>query len=219
MNRPLASRQRHPSAILVAGSVAVLALPFLLGVVSAQGARTLAIDPAGSHVTIAVGRSGVLGGLAGHDHEVLASAVSGKVVVDATDWARSSVTLAFDASKLTVTGKGEPAADVPAVQSAMLSEHVLDVTRFSTIAFRSSRVSAKPGPTGIDMVIDGDFTLHGVTHPLTVRGMVTMESSGLTVRGTCTIKQTEFGMVPPSAAGGTVKAKDDVRVDFVLKAR
>jgi polyisoprenoid-binding protein YceI len=218
MDRTLSSRRRRSPAILLAGSAAMLALPFLLGVASAQGARTLTIDPAGSRVFIEVGRSGLLG-FAGHDHEVLASAVNGRAEVDPTNWARSVVTLEFDASKLKVTAKGDPPSDVPEVERVMLSERVLDVKRFPAVAFRSRRVTATLGPSGIGLVIDGDFTLHGVTRALTVRSTVTMESTGLTARGTCAIRQTEFGMEPVTAGGGTVRVKDEVRVDFVLKAR
>jgi polyisoprenoid-binding protein YceI len=195
-----------------------LALPFLFGVVLEQDARTFNIDPAGSRVLIQVGHSGVFG-FAGHDHEILAAAVSGRVRGYPNDWARSAVTLEFDSSKLKVTGKGEPASDVPDVQSVMLSERVLDVKRFPTVSFRSRRVTATAGTSGIGLVIEGDLTLHGVTRPLTVRSTVSLESTGLTARGTCVIRQTEFGMEPVTAAGGTIKVKDELRVDFVLKAR
>ncbi len=184
-----------------------------------QSAGSLIIDAASSRVTIDVGKSGAFS-FAGHSHEVLAPAVTGRVTFNPTDWAHSAVVLQFDASALKVTGKGDPPADVPKVQAVMLSDEVLDVRRYPTVAFRSRRVSATPRtPTTVDLSIDGDLTLHGATRPLTVRATSTLESDGMTVRGAFPIKQTDFGMTPVTAAGGTVRVKDEVQVQFVIKAR
>jgi polyisoprenoid-binding protein YceI len=206
---------------VAAWSCGAIVLASLSGVaaLTMQGPSTLTIDAANSRVVIEVGRSGMFG-FAGHDHEVIAPAVAGRVTFDPADWQRSAVALQFDASALKVTGKGDPPADVPKVQSVMLSEQVLDVGRFQTVAFKSRRVSATPRtPNAVDLVIDGELTLHGQTRPMTIRAATTLEPDGLTARGAFTIKQTEFGMTPVTAGGGTVRVKDDVRVQFDLKAR
>jgi YceI-like domain len=54
------------------------------------------------------------------------------------------------------------------------------------------------------------LTLHGQTRPITVE---IRESSGHYV-GASRFKQTEFGMKPVKVAGGTIKVKDEVRVEF-----
>jgi polyisoprenoid-binding protein YceI len=185
----------------------------------AQGPTVLTIDPAASRVSIDVGRTGLFG-FAGHNHEVLAPAVSGRVTFDPADWPHAAVSLEFDASALTVTGKGDPPADVPVVQRIMLGAEVLDVKRYPTIAFRSRRVSATPrSTTTVDLVIDGDLTLHGVTRPLTIRASGSLEPTGVTARGGFSLKQTDFGMHPVTAGGGTVRVKDELAVQFVLVAR
>jgi polyisoprenoid-binding protein YceI len=185
----------------------------------AQGPQVFTIDPSNSHVLIQVGKEGMFG-FAGHAHEVLAPGVSGRVSVEPNDLQRSTVSLEFNAAALKVSEKGEPAADVPQVQQVMLSEQVLDVKRFPTVAFRSRRVSAAP-PTvkGAAVVIEGDITLHGVTRPLTIHASATVQADRLTARGTFVIKQTDFGIRPVTAGGGTVKVKDEVQVEFVLEAR
>jgi polyisoprenoid-binding protein YceI len=179
----------------------------------------LAIDAAESHVTILVGKAGVLS-FAGHAHEVVAPAVRGSVAFDPTDWPHASVSLEFDAAALRVTGKGESASDVPTVQHTMLGEQVLDVQRFSTIAFTSRRVAvAFDGLHAAAVTIDGDMTLHGTTRPMTIKASATVDASGhVTATGAFTLKQTDFGLVPVTAAGGTVRVKDDVEIQFVLKA-
>lgn len=184
-----------------------------------QGPQVFTIDAAASHVVIHVGKTGMFG-FAGHAHEVLAPSVTGRVSVEPDDWQRSSVSLEFDVAALKVDGKGEPPADVPQVQQVMLSEQVLDVKRFPTVAFRSRRVSAAPqAANGAVLAIEGDLTLHGVTRPLTIHASATRQAERLTTRGTFVIKQTDFGIRPVTAGGGTVKVKDEVQVEFVLEAR
>lgn len=187
--------------------------------VGMEGPTVLTIDAAASRVTIEVGKSGAFS-FAGHSHEVLAPAVSGRVTFDPTDWARSAVSLQFDASALKVTGKGDPPSDVPKVQEVMLSDRVLDAKRFPVVAFRSRSVAATPrSPSTVDLVIAGDLTLHGQTRQVTLRSTATLEPGGLIVRGAFPIRQTEFGMTPVTAGGGTVRVKDDVQVQYLLKAR
>lgn len=184
-----------------------------------QGPKILTIDPADSHVTILVGKAGVLR-FAGHTHEIETSAVRGRVRFDPADWPHASVSLEFDAAALRVTGKGEPASDVPAVERTMLGEQVLDVQRFPTISFRSRRVSAAfSGAHAAILTIDGDLTLHGETRPITVRTSATVDASGrVTATGTFTLKQSDFGMVPVAAAGGTIRVKNEINIRFVLTA-
>ncbi len=208
------------AARLAAFSIAlVLAWAFAAAAAGMQAPRVMTIDAASSRVEISVGRSGVFG-FAGHNHEVIAPAVSGRVSFDPADWTRSSVSVKFDASALKVTGKGDPPQDVPKVQEVMLSDQVLDVKRFPAISFESRSVSARPhGAGAFDLVIEGDLTLHGVTRPLTVRATSNLDPRGMTVRGAFAIKQTDFGMEPVTAAGGTVRTKDEVGVQFAIAAR
>jgi polyisoprenoid-binding protein YceI len=183
------------------------------------GPTVLTIDAAESRVVIIVGKTGVFG-FAGHAHEVVAPSVGGRVTFDPADWRRASVSLDVDASKLRVTGKGESPADVPEVQRVMLSGQVLDVTRFPKITFQSRRVSVTVRTaTSADVLIEGDMTLHGTMRPMAIRVAVTLDAGGrVTARGSFSLKQTEFGMVPVTAVGGAVRVKDELDIEFVLKA-
>jgi polyisoprenoid-binding protein YceI len=184
-----------------------------------RGPTVLTIDPGESRVTILVGKAGMMS-FAGHVHEVVAPAVRGRVTFDPMDWPHASVSLEFDAAALRVSGKDEAASDVPAVEKAMLGAQVLDVERFPTVAFQSRRLSVVIGASGsAALTIDGDMTLHGKTRPMTIRASATVDASGrVTATGAFTLKQTDFGIVPVTAAGGTIRVKDDVDIQFVLKA-
>ena len=192
---------------------------WLVGQAAVPGSTVLAIDPAQSRVVIDVGKTGMFS-FAGHAHEVATSSVGGRVSFDPVDWSRASVSLDFDAAALRVTGKGERASDVPEVQRAMLSDKVLDVARFPKITFQSRRLSVKVlSATSADVVIEGDMMLHGTTRPMTIRAAVTLDAGGgVTARGSFVLKQTDYGMVPVTVAGGAVRVKDELDVHFVLKA-
>jgi len=185
-----------------------------------SGPTVLTVDAANSQVVIQVGKAGVFG-FAGHAHEVAAGDIRGLVIFDRADLSGASVSLEFEAAALRVTGKDEPPADVAEVQRVMLSDRVLDVKRFSAISFRSKRVSVSARTaTSADLLIEGDLTLHGTTRPITVRASATFDAGGrLTARGSCPLMQSDFGMMPVTAAGGAVRVRDEVDIQFVLKAR
>lgn len=146
--------------------------------------------------------------------------MSGTVEVDRTEPARSTVAVEFQASALKVTGKGEPAADVPEVQRTMQGEQVLDTGRHPSIVFRSRQIAAETKVAGgILVVVRGDLTLRGVTRPVEVTGTVVLAEDSLTMKGTARFRQTDFGLRPVSAAGGTVRVKDQVDLEIVIVAR
>lgn len=184
----------------------------------AQGG-TYQIDQTATSVLIQVGKGGLFS-FAAHDHEVAAPAVAGSIVLDQTDVTKSKVSLEFNATALKVTGKGEPAEDVPEVQAAMLSDRVLDVRQYPTITFRSNRVSlVNKAADRLTLNVAGDLTLHGMTRPVTTRVEVSLKDASLTATGTARIRQTDFGIKPVTAGGGTVKVKDEIDVVFRVVGR
>src|SRR6478752_2011607 len=93
-------------------SVLALALSSVLTRAASAESRRFAIDPAVSHFVVHVGKTGILG-FAGHEHEVVAPIHDGAVTLDREHLESSSVELTFAAAALRVTGRGEPADDVP----------------------------------------------------------------------------------------------------------
>ena len=180
--------------------------------------RVFRVDSGRSHVRIEVGKAGLLS-FAGHTHEVLARALEGEVQFDPAAAESARVWVEIDAAALEVTGKGEPAEDVPEVQATMLGERVLDVSRHPTIRFESSAVEVRARREGsLDLAVDGRLTLHGVTRPVRVELVADVGPGTILARGRMSIRQTEFGIQPVSAAGGTVKVKDLLWIDLTLAA-
>ena len=177
------------------------------------------VDPAASEVLVRVGKSGLFS-FAGHTHEVAAPIAEGRIEADAEDLSRSSVTLAFQAAALRVTGKGDPPEDVPKVQEAMVGPKVLDAQRFPRIVFTSRKVGGKAvGAGAFDLQVEGDLALHGVTKPLTLPVHIEKAADGtLTATARTVIKHTDFGMKPVSVAG-VVNVRNELDLSFRVVAR
>ena len=176
-------------------------LLLLLSLGKTAAAASVPVDLTNSRLTIHVFKSGFFSGFA-HDHQVSAPLSSG--TVDAT---AMSVEVHFDARKMIVLDPDTSADDRAKVQETMLSDKVLDSSKFPEIAFVSRDV--KPaGNTAY--TVTGDLTLHGVTHPVTMS--VALANGHYT--GAVKLKQTDFGIQPIKIAGGSVKVKDEVEISF-----
>ena len=91
----------------------------------------------------------------------------------------------------------------------MLGAQVLDAEHFPDIHFQSTEIETK----GSDhWVVKGTLDMHGQSHPVAVD--VTLKDG--VYRGSATLKQSGFGIKPVSVAGGTVKVKDEVKVEFEI---
>jgi polyisoprenoid-binding protein YceI len=192
---------------------AVLAAPPL------RGARTFVVDAGASSVRIHVGKSGAFS-FAGHKHEVVAPVLSGEVAADPADLGASRVSLTFEAGALKVLPEGEPAGDPPKVEEAMRGPKVLDAARFPSITFKTERVSGREAGSGVyDLELAGEIALHGVTRPITLPVHVEVSGDTLTASGKAVLRHDQFGMQPVSVAGGSVKVKNEIEVEYRIVAR
>jgi len=178
-------------------------------------AQAQKIDVQRSSITVHVERSGFFS-FAGDNHEVRAPLLSGSLNEN-KDENKNGVELVVDAARMQVLDPKASAETRAKVQQKMLGPEVLDVARFPRIEFRSRRVTllngARAGNPGDAMLrIAGDLTLHGQTHP------VEFEATGDSghYHGSAKLKQTDFGIKPITIAGGAVKVKDEVKLDFEI---
>jgi len=183
---------------------AILQSMIAVGWVTWGGAEPRQIDTAKSVVTIEVKKSGILSAF-GHDHEIVAPLASGTV-----DGAAHEVELRFQAASLEVRDHGVSGKDRSEIQSTMTGADVLDAQRYPEIVFRSTSVESEGA--GVWRV-QGDLALHGRTRPVTAQ---LHEESGRYV-GTVRLRQTEFGIMPVKVAGGTVRVKDEIHIDFDIQ--
>jgi polyisoprenoid-binding protein YceI len=175
---------------------------FALLLCSLAHAQRLPIDRAHSAVTIKVYKSGLFSSFA-HDHTIQAPIASGTI-----DSTAKSVELSFNASEMKVLDPGTSDSERQTIESTMKSDKVLDVAKFPSIAFSSTAVS---GPSDHMQAI-GNLKLHGAGRSLTIP--VVWRNGKYT--GSVTLKQTDFGITPVKIAGGAVRVKDEIVVEFEI---
>jgi polyisoprenoid-binding protein YceI len=176
----------------------------IAGISVAATAQQRPIDTKKSTVTVQVKKSGLLSAF-GHDHEIAAPLAGGTV-----DPAGRKVELHFHAAALQVRDHGISEKDRGEIQSTMLGSGVLDAQRYPEIAFRSRSAE----PAGEDnWKVQGDLTLHGQTRPV----MAEVRGQGGHYVGSVRFRQTEFGITPVKVAGGAVRVKDELRIEFDIQ--
>jgi len=188
-------QRRFGAALLLLASSIFLLTP--------ARAESRSIDTEKSTMTVRVYKSGMLSAF-GHDHEI-AAPIAGKV-----DTSVHQVELRINAASLRVRDPKTSEKDRAEIQKTMLGPEVLDTERHSEIVFRST--SAEPAGEG-GWQVRGELTLHGATKPVAVE---VRENDGHYV-GTARLKQSDFGIQPVKVAGGTVKVKDEVRIEFDIQ--
>jgi polyisoprenoid-binding protein YceI len=193
----------HLSKVLRAQSMVMIAAT-LCGLASAApgSAEDRAIDTERSTVTVRVFKSGLFRAFA-DDHVIQAPLVEGSV----DDSATPHVQIVIDSRRMQVVDPGLSAKDRQEVEARMLGSQVLDVNRFQWISFHSVAIQR------LDVggwLVRGELDLHGQIHPVLVN--VSPEKSHY--KGSVTLRQSDFGIVPISIAGGAVKVRDEIKIEF-----
>jgi len=171
---------------------------------AAASAQPRPIDTANSVMTVRVYKSGLLSAL-GHNHEISAPIAGGTVDVTARQ-----VELHAKASALQVRDPEASAKDRGEIQSTMVGPDVLDAGHHPDIAFKST--GAEPMGTG-SWKVHGTLTLRGQTRDVTLD---VREANGHYV-GTARLKQTDLGIKPVKVAGGTIRVKDEIQIEFDIQ--
>jgi len=165
------------------------------------------MDTARSTLRLRVFKSGLFSAF-GHNHEIEAPIAQGTVHLSANP----RVALNVHPRELRVLDPDVSAKERADVQATMVGPKVLDTQHFSEISFQSTTVRKRDEQ---HWTVQGTLTLHGQTSPVEVE---VTEKDGH-YRGSLQLRQRDFGMTPVTIAGGTVRVKDEVKVelDIVLK--
>ncbi|MEO8257389.1 MAG: YceI family protein [Acidobacteriota bacterium] len=195
---------RRSSGFAARGQALLLAL--LIGAAGLHG-ESRQIDTAQSTLTVFVYKSGLFSAFA--DDHVIDGLIAGGTIADT---APLSVAIEVRAGGLKVRDPKLSASRRAEVQMRMLGPEVLDTERFPLIAFASTAAAAA-GPDR--WMVTGGLTIHGVTRQVTFP----VSRADGRWRGSVAIRQRDFGIMPISIAGGTVKVKDEITVRFDVIAR
>lgn len=181
-------------------AVATLAVAFTLPFVGYVSAGQRTLDTERSTITVHVFKSGLFSAFA--DNHIIQAPLSDGSLDDPPH-----VELVVEAKRMRVLDPGLSPKDRADVQARMLGPEVLDANRFAEIRFHSTSVQ---GVETDRWLIRGDLDLHGQIHQVAVKAA--LENGHY--KGSTTFRQTEFGITPISIAGGTVKVKDEITIEF-----
>ncbi len=180
-----------------------LACMVVLAAAAAWG-QARPIDGAGSKLTVHAFKTGLFSGFA-DNHEIEAPIADGSI-----DEAAPRVRFVVESRKMKVLDPQLSAERRRVVQERMVGPEVLDVERFPKISFESTKVE-RSGEG--QFLVEGQLLLHGVTRTVAVK----VRSENGRYLGTCTLKQRDYGIEPISIVGGTVKVKDELKIDFDIR--
>ena len=162
------------------------------------------IDSAGSKLIVHAFKSGLFSGFA-DNHEIEAPIAEGSI-----DETAPRVNFVIESHDMKVLDPQLSADKRRQVQERMLGPEVLNVERFPKITFDSRKVE-RTGQR--EFLVEGELSLHGVTRPVSIR----VRNENGRYLGTCTLKQRDYGIEPISIVGGTVKVKDELKIDVDIR--
>jgi hypothetical protein len=166
------------------------------------GAETRPLDPARSTITVRVSKSGLFSAFA--DNHTIAARIASGAISEAPPL---SIELMIRTADLKVLDPGLSADKRSEVQMRMLGAEVLDAGTFPEISFASTAIE----PLGTDRwTVTGRVTIHGQQRTI----MFPVSRMDTRYRGQVVIKQHDFGIEPIKVAGGTVRVKDELTIEF-----
>ncbi|MBM3725011.1 MAG: YceI family protein [Acidobacteria bacterium] len=170
-------------------------------------ASSLRIAPApDARFRLLVDKTGLL---SGKTHIFEFSGYEGSIEFDAANPERSSVNFSVDAASIQCLDTWVNEKDRAKVLATARKE-MLAIEQFPRITFQSTAVSGT-GP----FIVRGQLTVRGVTRPVEVN--VERKAAGAW-EGKAALRLTAFGLKPPSAVLGAIGTKDEMRIEFHLKA-
>jgi polyisoprenoid-binding protein YceI len=173
---------------------------------------TYRVGPQSGRLLVRTRRTG-LGSRAGHDLTIEATRWNATVHVNPTEPVRSTLTVEAEVDSFEVragTGGVKPLSDGDRRDiKRTIDQRILHVSEFPMITFRSTEVTGSPD----SFAVDGELTIMGQSHPVTVRGSLNENGD---VHAAATVAQTLWGIKPYSAFLGALKLADDVAIEVDL---
>ena len=181
-----------------------------------QTAVRYSIDRERSTFTVRAFATGLLSAF-GHNPTIAIPDFEGEVVFNPETVDQSSLRLVIHATSLTVTDDIRE-KDRIEINRAM-QEEVLESDSYPDIIYESSGLTAsKVGEGQYWGTLNGELVLHGVkrNQPLPVR--ISVNGDVLHATGEFSVRQSDYDIRPVSAAAGTVKLKDELKLSFDIFA-
>jgi hypothetical protein len=179
-----------------------LGLALVVVLAADLSAQSRPIDTGRSTLTVYAYKSGLFSAFA-DDHVIRAPIAAGSISEEGTP----AVEISVRSADLVALDPNLSASKRAEVQARMVGPEVLDVSRYPDITFASTSIE-RAGPDR--WTVRGTLTIHGTAKPSSV--VVTRQDDHY--RGSFAMKQSDFGIKPISIVGGTVKVKDELKIEF-----
>ena len=175
------------------------------------------IDSTKSTFTVRAFATGLLSAF-GHSPTIAIPDLEGEILFSAGAIDQSSLHILIHAASLSVTDDIRE-KDREEINRAT-HEQVLESDSYPDVVYECSRVTAsRLGEGQYWGTLNGDLTLHGVKRNQPVPVRISLTGDVLRAAGEFSIRQSDYEIRPVSAAAGTVKLKDELKLSFDISAR
>jgi polyisoprenoid-binding protein YceI len=101
-----------------------------------------------------------------------------------------------------------------------MREEVLESDSFPEIVYQCSKgFASKAGEGQYNVTLEGELTLHGITRPQAVPARISLHADTLRATGEFLVSLSDYEIQQVTAAGGTIKLKDEIKLVFEISAR
>jgi polyisoprenoid-binding protein YceI len=184
---------------------------------SETGAARYVVDPGRSRFVVRAFATGMFSAF-GHSPTIAIRDFTGEIQILPDAVKDASLRLRIRANSLEVTDDVSD-KDRREIERQMYQD-VLQTDRYPEIVFESTNVSADKIAEGHNRArITGDLTLRGITRSCVIDAQVIITGDSLRAHGEFPLRQTDYNIKPVSAAGGTIKLKDELKFTFDIVAR
>ena len=182
-----------------------------------QTAVCYSINSTKSTLTVRAFATGLLSAF-GHSPTIAIPDIEGEILFNPDAIEQSSVRIVIHAASLTVTDDIRE-KDREEINRTM-HEQVLESDSYPDVVYECSRVTtSRVGEGQYWGTLNGDLTLHGVKRNQPVPVRISVNSDVLRATGDFSIRQSDYEIRLVSAAAGTVKLKDELKLSCDIFAR
>ncbi len=198
--------------------LAIVAAGLVAAVPGAPTARTYRIVPGHGKIEVYVKTEGLVNPSRGLILE--AKDYSGKIVYDPLRPQASTVELRIPVRRLEPTAPTMTREEHDDLIVWLRSSWVLDMRRFSEIAFFGSgaHLGGARGSGFRAITVPGRLQIHGYMHEAKLQAIARIATDGIMIMGRHFVRQREHGMVPLKDATGVYTIRNEVEIVFNLFA-
>jgi polyisoprenoid-binding protein YceI len=182
-----------------------------------KAADCFVIDGRSSRFTVRAFATGLLSAM-GHSPTIGIRDMGGEVHFDSEQLKAGSFRLVVRSSSLSV--QDDISDGDRREMERLMNQEVLETAKFPEITYVANGIPvSKMGESLYSATLNGTLTLRGVARMQPIVARVALQGSMLRASGDFLLSQSNYGIKPVSVAGGALKLKDELKLQFEMVAR